>query len=167
MCEQNWANVAPPVFSLWDQEAQDQLQAARDKSNYEAGARFTNKYWMRGYGYQEDDLQAVAATPASAPAALATPQAPVAFAQGDPSAKPSADPVADETQTLMVQAGATWSTLIAQVQQLVQSADSLPQVQAALVEAYGNLDTAQLVKLMAAANAMAQLKGMDAARSEG
>lgn len=34
----------------------DQLQAARDKSNYDAGARFTNAYWMRAYGYQEGDL---------------------------------------------------------------------------------------------------------------
>lgn len=164
VCEQNWANVTAPVFSLWDQEAQDQLQAARDKSNYEAGARFTNKYWMRGYGYQEGDLQEPAATPASAaPAPAGTVVAPVAFAQGDS----TTDPVADETQTLMVQAGSTWSKLIAQVQQLVQGADSLAQVQEALVQAYGNLDTAQLVKLMAAANAMAQLKGMDAARSEG
>lgn len=164
VCEQNWANVTAPVFSLWDQEAQDQLQAARDKSNYEAGARFTNKYWMRGYGYQEGDLQEPAATPASAaPAPAGTVAAPVAFAQGDS----TTDPVADETQTLMVQAGSTWSKLIAQVQQLVQGADSLAQVQEALVQAYGNLDTAQLVKLMAAANAMAQLKGMDAARSEG
>lgn len=169
VCEQNWANVAPPVFSLWDQEAQDQLQAARDKSNYEAGARFTKKYWTRAYGYQDDDLLESATTPAPAPdpAAFTAPKAPVAFAQGDPSAAPSKDPVADEVQTLMVQAGATWSTLIAQVQQLVQGADSLAQVQATLIEAYGNLDSAQLVKLMAAANAMAQLKGMDAARAEG
>lgn len=164
VCEQNWANAPAPVFSLWDQEAQDQLQASRDKSNYEAGARFTKKYWMRGYGYQDSDLQESAVVPpptSQAPVGVAS--APVAFAQGDQ----TTDPVADETQTLMVQAGATWSTLIGQVQQLVQSADSLSQVQAALVEAYGNLDTAQLVKLMAAANAMAQLKGMDAARSEG
>jgi len=164
VCEQNWASVAAPVFSLWDQEAQDQLQAARDKSNYEAGARFTKQYWIRGYGYQDSDLQESTVTsPATSPAPAGAASAPVAFAQGDT----TTDPVADETQTLMVQAGATWSKLIAQVQQLVQGADSLPQVQAALVEAYGNLDTAQLVKLMAAANAMAQLKGMDAARSEG
>lgn len=61
MVELNWPGAEPPVFSFWDQEAQDDLQARRDKSNYDAGARFTNAYWMRAYGYQEGDLAAPAA----------------------------------------------------------------------------------------------------------
>lgn len=57
VCELNFGDVPTPVFSFWDQKEQDELQAARDKSNHDSGARFTNAYWMRGYGYQEGDLQ--------------------------------------------------------------------------------------------------------------
>jgi phage gp29-like protein len=64
VCELNFGEVPTPVFSFWDQKEQDELQATRDKSNYDAGARFTNKYWMRGYGYQEGDLQPEPAAPA-------------------------------------------------------------------------------------------------------
>ena len=58
--ELNWPSTEPPIYSFWDQEAQDALQASRDKSNYDAGARFTNAYFMRAYGYQEGDLAAPA-----------------------------------------------------------------------------------------------------------
>lgn len=60
MCEVNFGSVAAPVWQIWDQEAQDQLKAARDKSNFEAGARFTNAYFERAYGYQAGDLAAPA-----------------------------------------------------------------------------------------------------------
>ena len=44
---------------------------------------------------------------------------------------------------------------------------SLPALQDAMTAAYGDLATDDLVKLMAAAFALAELKGMDAARTEG
>jgi hypothetical protein len=56
-CEVNWPGAEPPVFEMWDQESRDVTQAARDKSNYDAGARFTNAYWVREYGYQDGDLK--------------------------------------------------------------------------------------------------------------
>ena len=72
--EINWGGQAAPVFDMWDQEARDQLQAARDKSNYDAGARFTNAYWERAYGYQTGDL--------AEPAEVAPPMAPVSEPAG-------------------------------------------------------------------------------------
>ena len=48
ICEINWGAVDRPRWSFWDQEAKDTLQSDRDKSNYDAGARFTNAYWQRG-----------------------------------------------------------------------------------------------------------------------
>lgn len=65
ICEVNFGGATAPLWSLWDQASQDQLQAARDKSNFEAGARFTNIYWQRAYGYQDGDLQPQAAPPAA------------------------------------------------------------------------------------------------------
>lgn len=110
-CELNYGGAKTPAFSLRDQEAQDALQAERDTSNYEAGARFTNAYWERACGYKPGHLAAPAV--GSVPAAL-----------------PGTTPAAPDA--------------------------------AAFAEAA--LDSAQLVKLMAAALALAELKGMEAAQ---
>jgi phage gp29-like protein len=198
ICELNFSAAPAPVFSLWDQEEQDKLQADRDKSNYEAGARFTNKYFMRAYGYQEGDLAEPA--PPVVPGAIAGAMAGAAAAPG-PAGKPSApagdpaaaadaaaqakdaetstapaaqfaeapapiDPTERDTTTLMTAAAAQWSKMVDDIQTLVDNATSLAQLQQALTQAYGGLDSAELVRLMAAAMALAELKGLDAARME-
>lgn len=155
ICEVNFAGAQAPVFSFWDQEAQDQLQAQRDKSNYEAGARFTNAYWERTYGYQAGDLaaSAPAATPAPAPGVPA-----VAFAEGDAGLR---SPVQAELQTLERAGVDGWGALVAQIGDLVAKASSLEALQQALLQGYGALDEAELVHVMEAAYALAQLKGLD------
>ena len=161
VCELNWPGATAPVWSLWDQEAQDVLQAARDKSNYEAGARYSNAYFERAYGYQSGDLLPGAApdTPA------AVPQPPVSFAQA--SLEQALDPLQPQVDTLMAASAPTWSALVAQLQTLVDQAPSVAQLQQSLTQAYGALDSGELVKLMSAALALAELKGMDAAQGEG
>lgn len=162
--ELNWGGPAP-LWQLWDQEAQDGLQAARDKSNHASGARFTNAYFERAYGYQAGDL----AAPVSLPALLgpggglpAPAFAQAAFAEA---ARP-ADPVQAETDALMAQGAPAWGALLGQIEALVQRARSTAELQQALLAAYGALESGELVKLMAAALALAELKGMDAARQE-
>lgn len=147
VCEVNFGGGTEPVFSLWDQEAQDQLQAQRDKSNHEAGARFTNRYWMRAYGYQEEDLQPEVQAPAFAEAA--TPEA----------------PLAGDIDMLTAASAPGWAAVAEQLQAIVDQAQSLGELQQAMVNAYGGLASGELVKLMAAAMALAELKGMDAARA--
>ncbi len=148
----NFGAVVAPVFSFWDQKEQDELQAKRDKSNYDAGARFTNAYWMRGYGYQEGDLQP------EPTAKLPKPIGPAAFAEG------SADPMQTEVDALQAAGQSAWDSLTNQLQALVDQATSTAELQRTLTDAYGGLETDQLVKLMAAAMALAELKGMDEAR---
>jgi phage gp29-like protein len=163
VCQANWGEGTPaPVFSLWDQASQDSLQAARDKSNYDAGARYTASYWMRAYGYQEGDLQASTDTPMPTPTPK-TAAAPASAAFAEASQAP--DPVAPQVDALLEASAPQWQGMVAQVQSLLAQTDDLAQVQQALLEAYGQLDSAELVKLMAAAYALAQLKGMDAVRS--
>ena len=72
-CEINWSDGDRPVFSLWDQEAQDVMQANRDKTVTEAGAKLTTAYFLRAYRYQEGDLapEGAAAAAAGAPAQFA------------------------------------------------------------------------------------------------
>lgn len=174
ICELNFGGAAAPVFSMWDQEAQDKLQADRDKSNYDAGARFTNSYWMRAYGYKDGDLASSAAPVAPGTGAGLAFKLPgvKGTAPGDGAAPQFAelqtpvDPTAADTNTLMTAAAPEWDAMVAQIQSLVDTAPSLAALQQALTQAYGGLDSAQLVKLMAAAMALAELRGIDAVQSE-
>lgn len=174
--ELNWPGSAAPVFSLWDQHARDQLQAQRDKSNYDAGARFSNAYFMRAYGYQEGDLlpqagpgagiaaQGQTIDPAGQAAAFA--EAALAQTGATTAGTGAADPTAAELQQLGAAAAPAWATLTAQVQALVDRAASFAELQDALTHAYGGLDSAELTRVMAAAFALAELKGMDDARTQ-
>ena len=144
----NFGNAEAPVYGFWDQYAQDELQAGRDKSNHDAGARFTNAYWMRAYGYQEGDL----APEADDPLVAALPgSATAAFAEGEARSIP--DELADATSQPM-------GDLIAAIGDLVAAAKDLPTLQKTLLAAYGNLSTERLTEIMAAAFALAELKGM-------
>ena len=156
-CQVNMGDIEVPVFSFWDQEAQDELQAQRDKSNYDSGARFTNAYFMRAYGYQEGDLQTMGA---AGPLVGTNP----AFAE--PGLAAGSNPTQTETDTLVNGTAPDWNGMADRLQVLVNKATSTAELQKVLVQAYGDLDSDALVKLMAAAMALAELKGLDAARPE-
>jgi phage gp29-like protein len=159
--ELNWGAAQGPTFSMWDQKDQDTLQAGRDKSNFEAGAKFTNAYWMRAYGYQEGDLLPETALAPAALVQAATKS--IANTQGASFSEASQDPVASATDTLVTASAPQWAAMVAQLQTLVDQAPSLSALQQTLTQAYGAMDSADLVKLMAAAYALAELKGIDAA----
>lgn len=158
--EVNWPGAEAPVWSMWDQKEQDELQAKRDESNAKSGAKFTNQYWMRGYGYQEGDLQEPAAPPPMLPGATVPAPADVASAAFAESAVVSAAPIDADVTALASAAAASWQTMLAQIQSMVASADDLTTLQRTLTNAYGGLDSAQLVRVMAAALALAELRGM-------
>ena len=69
-------------------------------------------------------------------------------------------------QTLQAQAAPAWGQVVDKLQELVDGAQSADGVRAAVLNAYGALDTADLQRLLAAAFVLAELKGMDAARTE-
>ncbi len=166
-CSVNFGDIERPVFSFWDQEAQDVLRANRDKTNYDACARFTNAYWMREYGYQEGDLAPPATTtmPPSDSRAV-DPSALPSFAE-PAAAGSAADPNQAQIDQLVVASSPAWTTMVGQLQALVNKAASMADLQKVITQAYGDLDSAELVKLMAAAMALAQLKGLDDARNGG
>jgi phage gp29-like protein len=168
--EINWPGAAAPTFSLWDQEAKDQLQASRDASNQKAGARFTKAYWMRSYGYQDTDLvdDTTPPVPPGGSIGSALPADAVAFAQGvlSAAAEAPADPTAAEQAALTSAAEPAWGDLADQVAALVSAAQTPDELRVALLAAYGQLDQDRLVKLMAAAFALADLKGMADAQAD-
>ncbi len=155
----NWGKAEHPSFSFWDAKQEEKQQSERDKNVSDSGARFTNSYWMRAYGYQEGDLAAENDAPAdSAPAPGATAQARHAAQSTAP-----AEQLAD---ALQAQANPAWTAVLAHIQQLVDSADSLEALQETLLQSYGSLPTAELESIMASGFAVAQLAGLANAKEQ-
>lgn len=75
------------------------------------------------------------------------------------SAEPD-DPTAPLSTTLMSSGTPTFEGWVRQLEALVGQASSLADAQRLIVEAYGNLDSEQLVRVMAAGMALAELQGM-------
>lgn len=171
-CHVNFGDVVRPVFSFWDQAAQDTLQADRDKSNHEAGARFTNAYWMRAYGYQDGDLLPETGTAApggqiAQQLALSSPQktSVASFAESAAGTGDLPDPSQAQTDLLVNASAPVFGGMVDQLQVLVSKAKGTDDLQRIITQAYGDLDSSELVKLMAAAMALAELMGIDDARS--
>lgn len=74
------------------------------------------------------------------------------------------DPVAAETAALSGAAGPAWEETLAAIAREVGRAPDLATLQRRLTDLYGGLDTGDLVNVMAAAFALAELKGMVDAR---
>jgi phage gp29-like protein len=88
------------------------------------------------------------------------------FSPAELAADAARDPTATVAHRLEGAGQPAWARLLDQVKTLVDQAGSLAELQGTLVAAYGDLDSTELVKLMAAAYALAELKGMDAARQD-
>lgn len=179
----NWGGSAAPKFELWDQEARDQMQAARDKSNYDAGARYTNAYWMREYGYQEGDLAEPAAPAVPAPGggqpglpSIPVPAGDAQAAQADAAAADKAPqfaaPTVKESLTvgspdaadllapaLAEQADVQVARWVAEIDGMLANADSLEQFREQLLARYGDLPAEDLVTVMATALSAIELRG--------
>lgn len=75
-------------------------------------------------------------------------------------------PQAEDVDSLARAGQPSVDAMLDVVLQLVEAAPDLASLQTALVDLYGGLDTEALTRLMAAAMALAELKGMDAVRTE-
>ncbi len=53
----NFGSGQRPVFSMWEEEDVDKDLAERDKTLSETGVKFTKTYYMRAYGFEEEDLE--------------------------------------------------------------------------------------------------------------
>ena len=76
------------------------------------------------------------------------------------------DPTQAITDALVTDTAAAWTAMADQLQALVDQAASGADLQKTIAQAYGDMESDQLVKLMAAAMALVELKGIDAARAE-
>lgn len=166
----NEGEAAPaPKFELYEQEEVDQEQAKRDETLSRAGLRLSRAYWMRTYDLEEGDIDVAPPAPPAPSAAVAK----VAKSADNAvfSEPTTPDPVGtlatELTDPLLDSTQSAWGRMLATLQTLVNESDSLAALQQAMLDAYGGLDSAELVRLMSAAMALAELKGMADAQDDG
>lgn len=113
-------------------------------------------------------LATAAPTPTPASAQAVPPVALTALAAGVPakSGVEAAFPDVALSASLAPHGDAEVSGWVAQLSALVAQHSDLPTLRQAIVDAYGDLDSSNLVQVMAAAMALAELRGIDAVRSE-
>lgn len=76
-----------------------------------------------------------------------------------------ADPEAADVTLLETAAAPQWQDWLARIEELVTQTPDLPTLQRQLIDAWGGLDAGELTRIMAAALALAELRGMDAVKS--
>ena len=55
--EINFSNAEIPVFELYQEEDVDLALAQRDKILFDSGVKFTKEYFIKTYGFDEDDIE--------------------------------------------------------------------------------------------------------------
>jgi phage gp29-like protein len=169
--EINWGGAAAPVFSLWDQESRDTLQAERDTSLKDAGANLTRAYFIRSYNLQEGDISD-AAPPIAAPTATPGPAAADAAGATQTDAAPPADAApafaeatarldtADKMTPALAAAGdAQVGRWVADIEALLGESASLEDFRDQLAARYSELPADDLVTVMSAALTAIELRG--------
>lgn len=160
ICDLNFDGADRPSFSLWEQEEVDQVQAQRDKTLVEAGARLTPAYFMRAYSLQDGDL-VMTDPPAEAPADPA-------FAEGRD--EPHDQVALDQAMRALDQEGFgdAEAALLAPLVELVKGGAAPDELLGALAGTYPDMDATGLQRQLARALFVADLWGrLSAAREAG
>ncbi|WP_027190058.1 DUF935 domain-containing protein [Fundidesulfovibrio putealis] len=157
ICHFNFGDCERPEFVLFEEEDVDQKQAERDKTLADTGQlRFSKKYWMRTYGFEEDDIELVEEKPASS---LPPGQPPAEFNEGeDISDQTAIDMLAGNIPPEQLQAQA--EALLGPVLALCREAASIEDIMTGLVDAFPDLDTEEFEKRLTMAIFIADLWGM-------
>lgn len=161
ICEYNGLDQCM-VYRVIKDEPDTKAMAEGDKIVSDMGYELDEATVRAKYGEGWSKKQS--ATPVSAPAptqAAADPKA-ASFAE----ATATDDPTRPISESLMTAGTPTFEGWVRQLEALVGQASSMADAQRLIVEAYGNLDSEQLVRVMAAGMALAELQGMADVASE-
>lgn len=150
----------PGVWRVIDEPEDLKLRSDRDINIYRMGYKPTQAYVQETYGGEWTDVPAPAVPaggtqPPGSPGATAAPGG-AEFAEGDGGDPTPVTPMADRMAT---EAEPAWTEILAHVRQLVESANSLPELRDALLAAYSSLPGERLTEVMAMGFAAADLAG--------
>lgn len=155
ICEYNGLDQCM-VYRVIKDEPDTKAMAEGDKIVSDMGYELDEATVRAKYGEGWSKKQS--ATPVSAPAP--TQAAPDPKAASFAEATATDDPTRPISESLMTAGTPTFEGWVRQLEALVGQASSMADAQRMIVEAYGNLDSEQLVRVMAAGMALAELQGM-------
>ena len=159
--ELNLPNALPPRVYRDFSEPED-MKARAELDQIVAtmsGMKPSLKYIQETYGGEW--VAAAPVPPAVAPAADNQTAAATAILTGTiDQATIDTNPTASEEDQLAASTATYWDTMLSTVKRLVDGAEDLTKLQQDLTAAYGDLPTDELVRVMAAGFALAELKGM-------
>jgi len=156
-------SVAPP--KVWRKtELPEDLKACADKDKliFDMGYRPTLKYITEKYEGEYTEVQPVPVVPvassnADTVPAVTDPAVNAQFAEVAPEVDPS--PVSAQADLLAQQAAPVLKSWVETIRSKVDTADSLDSLRDDLLNSYGDLDSTELVKVMALAFACSDLSG--------
>lgn len=130
-----------PSFVLYEEEDVDQNIADRDKTLTETGVKFTKMYYLRTYGFAEDEIEI------AAPAAETPAQPPLELAES--ADRDEADDAADAVTDAQLQK--SLEAALKPVFGLMEQSDSFEDALGKLAGLYPRLNTAELEDTLARA----------------
>jgi phage gp29-like protein len=138
-----------PTFGLWQEEDVDKILAERDEILSRSGVRFTKRYWLRAYGFEEDDIETAPATPAN----------PADFAEDDmPQDQAALESFIESLPDELLQNQAEQALSVFFTKLRNQSLN-YEELQESLAEIYPQMDTTQLQEFLARAIFIAETLG--------
>ncbi|MDB5802277.1 MAG: hypothetical protein JWL63_3216 [Rhodocyclales bacterium] len=163
--ELNWGAVERPVWSMWEQEQVDKVQAERDAMLTRAGLRLTPAYFKKAYNLEDEDI--APPEPTDKPASGLEVSRVEDFAEGETPVFP--DQVALDTAAN----GLSGEALAAQLESMLRPAvEALlaggdeDAAASALLASYPQLDDSTLVELLGRALFVAETWGRLSAGAE-
>ncbi len=154
LVDYNFPGAAYP--SIWrDMEDAEDLEkrSVRDKTLFDVGYKLTPDAVARVYGDDYEPIQT--ATPTTQP----EPAAPTALAEGTATNELPPLPVEPLADTLDRETQSTWQSIFSHIESLVNTAPDLPTLRDWLLNAYADIPTNELGKVMSLALATAELAG--------
>lgn len=156
-------NTPCPVWSLWEQEQVDEIQARRDLTLSQTRSFFTDAYYQREYGLQPGDLQAYSTT-LPVPFAGGAPLASLKFAEPAIQTDEAARDTLDDVLGTLSQ-GALYSELVTPLLEPVFAAlkDGMPadQLMGHLAEIYPQMDDSALTEKLTRLLFVAKIMGRE------
>lgn len=160
----NFIDGERPVFSMWEEEDVDKDLADRDKTLSDAGVRFTKAYYMKAYGFAEEDIE-VGAPPKEGAKQRGE------FSEGKSpdgnSAFPDQQAVDDFIEALSSEKLQTQlEGVLKPVLDLINGSNDYQAVVEKLVETYPDMDTKGIEDMLAKAIFVAEAWGRISAEAE-
>jgi phage gp29-like protein len=149
----NFSDGQMPVFSMWEKEDVDKNLAERDKTLVDAGIKFTRQYWMKAYGFEDEDLEQNSIQQFSE----GTQKSQFPDQQAVDDAIDSITP--EELQKQM-------EGVLKPIIELIEQGNSYEEIMERLIEAYPDMDTSAIEDMLARAIFISELWGRLNARKD-